>query len=172
MADDEGDAVVDDLVGHRHGLLGIAGIVVVHAFEHLAVDPAGLVDLLDGHFRADELHLAVLGHRTGDRAGDGDLDGVRRQAVAGAAGHGNGGEQPGKLPCDFAHKCSTVVFVVCGADRGSAINLQQASDHAAKLPCSHAKSQCPEASRQFALHYSRLRRLVSLWLIAIMASPD
>lgn len=57
MANDELDVVIDDLVGHRHGLFRIAGIVVANALQLRAVHPAGLVDLLDGHFGPDELHV-------------------------------------------------------------------------------------------------------------------
>src|SRR5690606_24953841 len=59
VTDHEGDAVVDDLVGHGHGLLGIAGVVIDHAFQLGAVDTAGLVDLFDGHARTNELHFAI-----------------------------------------------------------------------------------------------------------------
>lgn len=78
MADHELDAVVDHLVGDRHGLLGIAGVVIDDGFDLLALDATGLVDLLDRHLAAGELHVAVLGDRAGDRTGDADLDGVRR----------------------------------------------------------------------------------------------
>ncbi|MCY1294298.1 hypothetical protein D9M69_416600 [compost metagenome] len=91
VADHELDLVVDDLVGHGNGLLRIAGIVVDHAFELLAVHAAGLVDLLDGHLGADELHLTILRDGTGGRAGQSDLDGVGFFRAAGQADGGDGG---------------------------------------------------------------------------------
>src|SRR3546814_5111587 len=39
VADNELHFVIDDLVGHRHGLLRIAGVVVAYAFQLLAVHP-------------------------------------------------------------------------------------------------------------------------------------
>ncbi|MNY33607.1 hypothetical protein D3C86_1678920 [compost metagenome] len=78
VTDHELDFVVDDLVGHGHGLFRIAGVVVDQTFEHGAVHPARLVDLLDSHLGADELHLAVLRDSTGYRACHADLDGVSR----------------------------------------------------------------------------------------------
>src|SRR5690606_4162622 len=74
VADHEGNAIVDDLVGDRHGLLGIAGVVIDHAFELGTVHAAGLVDLLDGHARANELHFAILRDGTRHRSGEGDPD--------------------------------------------------------------------------------------------------
>src|SRR5690606_16570471 len=92
VADYEGNAIVDDLVGHRHGLFRVARVVVDHALKLGAVYTTGLVDLLDGHVGANELHFAVLRHSTGHRAGKGDLDGVRGHRVTGATGQGNGRE--------------------------------------------------------------------------------
>ncbi len=48
MTDDELDAVVDHFVGYGNGLFWIAGIVVFHGFELLAVDAALGVDVGDG----------------------------------------------------------------------------------------------------------------------------
>lgn len=83
VADHELHAVVDDLVCHRDGLLRVTGVVVANAFQLLAVHPAGLVDLLDGHLGTDELHVAILSDRTRHRAGQGDADGIRGERVAG-----------------------------------------------------------------------------------------
>jgi hypothetical protein len=48
VADHELDAVVDHFVGDCNGLFRIAGVIVFNGFEHLAVDAALGVDLLDG----------------------------------------------------------------------------------------------------------------------------
>ncbi len=78
VADHKLDAVVHHLVRDSHRLFGIAGIVIDDRFDLLAIDTASLVDLLDRHLAAGELHVPVLGYRTGDRACDTDLDGVCR----------------------------------------------------------------------------------------------
>ena len=95
--------VVDDLVGYGHGLFRITGVVVLDAFEHCTVHPAGLVDLLDGHFGTDELHFAVLGNGTGHRTGQSDLDGVSSHRIAGGAGQGHSGKQLGHLLGSLFH---------------------------------------------------------------------
>ncbi|MNE16789.1 hypothetical protein D3C80_1097430 [compost metagenome] len=103
VANDELDAIVDDLVGNGHGLFRIAGVVVDHTFKLLAVYAASLVDLLDGHFRANELHLPVLRDRAGHRAGKSDLDSVCSHRIAGNAGESHGGEQLGKTLSTLLH---------------------------------------------------------------------
>lgn len=97
MADDELDAVVDHFVGDGNGLFRVAGVVVFLGFEHLAIDAALGVDVFDGLFGADELHVAVLGDRAGFRAGDADLDGVGGKRMAGNPGQDHCGEQLGNL---------------------------------------------------------------------------
>jgi len=111
VADDELHFVVDDLVGYRHGLLRIAGVVVAHALELLAVHPAGLVDLLDGHFGPDELHVPVLRHRPGYRPCQSDADGIGGQGVAGCAGQCHCQENFRKTLIGL-HKCSTCIVIV------------------------------------------------------------
>jgi len=55
----------------------------IDGFDLLALDAARLVDLLDRHLAAGELHVTVLGDRAGQGAGNADLDGIGR------IGHGN-----------------------------------------------------------------------------------
>ena len=69
VTDDVFYFVVNDLVSYCHGLFRIAGVVIDHTFEHCAVDAASLVDLLDGHLGANELHLAILGNSASYGAG-------------------------------------------------------------------------------------------------------
>src|SRR5690606_12612024 len=76
VADHEADACVDDTVGHGDRLLWIAGVIEYHTLQLAAVDAAGLVDHLDGHVGAGELHVAILRHRPGNWTGQCDLDGV------------------------------------------------------------------------------------------------
>ena len=66
MADDEHDAVVDDLIGGGHALLGIAGVVVDLQRDLVAVDPAFLVDGLGRFFHALSHLVTERGHRAGD----------------------------------------------------------------------------------------------------------
>ena len=74
------------LVGDRHGLLRIAGVVADVEIELLAEHAAGGVDVLDGHFAAI-LHLrAEGGILTGDRANHRD----RGRVVVAAATAGDG----------------------------------------------------------------------------------
>ncbi|MNT45041.1 hypothetical protein D3C72_1815970 [compost metagenome] len=110
MANHVVNTVVDDLVGYGNGLFRVARVVVDHAFELSAVHPAGLVDLLDRHLGANELHLAVLGNRTGHRAGQGDLDGIGRYGVAGDTGESHGGEQFGNLLGSLIHSAPLLCF--------------------------------------------------------------
>ena len=73
MADDELDAVADELVGHRHALLRIGHVVALLELDLLAEDAAGLVDVVDGLLCRCELRPeSRVG--PGDRAGDADLD--------------------------------------------------------------------------------------------------
>ena len=78
----EADLVVNDLVGNRHGLLGVAGVVINDTFKLLTVDATFLVDLFDGHLGTDELHVPVLRDSPGNRTGQADLDVVGGQRVA------------------------------------------------------------------------------------------
>ena len=52
VADDELDAVADELVGDRHALLGIGHVVALLEGDLLAEDAAGLVDVVNGLLRA------------------------------------------------------------------------------------------------------------------------
>ncbi|MNO60167.1 hypothetical protein D3C76_507710 [compost metagenome] len=97
VADDELDAVVDHFVGDCNGLFRVAGVVVFLGFEHLAIDAALGVDILDGLLGADELHVAVLGHRAGFRACNPDLDGIGGKRMAGYPCQNHCGEQLGNL---------------------------------------------------------------------------
>ncbi len=97
MADDELDAIVDHLVGDCNGLFRVAGVVVFLGFEHLAIHAARGVDILDGLLCADELHVAVLGHRAGLGARNPDLDGIGGKRMAGYPCQNHCGEQLGNL---------------------------------------------------------------------------
>ncbi len=89
MAVDELDLLADDQVRHRDRLLRIAGVVLDHDLDLLAVDAAGLVDRGGGGFGA-ALHLvADRGERAGHRTGDGDDEVV---------GQGGGGERRERDP--------------------------------------------------------------------------
>ena len=48
MADDEFDAVADELVGDRDALLGIGDVVALLDLDLLAENAAGLVEVLGG----------------------------------------------------------------------------------------------------------------------------
>ena len=79
---DEHHALVDELVGHRHRLLRVAGVVTDLDLELLAADAALGVQVLRRQLGAALHLLAEDGVLPGDRAGDGD----------GHVGVGDGGE--------------------------------------------------------------------------------
>lgn len=110
MTDHELDAVVDDFVGYGDGLFRIAGIIVFDGLELLAIDAALGVDLFDGHFRATELHVAVLGYRAGLGAGDADLDGVSCERMAGDSGQNHSGKQFGNLLSSLIHSAPLLLL--------------------------------------------------------------
>ena len=112
VANHELNFVVDDLVGYGNGLLRIASVVIHHAFEHCAVHPAGLVDLLDGHLGTDELHFTVLRDGAGDWACQANFDGVSRYRVAGNASHGHGGKQFGNLLSSLVHSAPLLLVLI------------------------------------------------------------
>jgi len=72
MASHELDALRHHLVGNRHGLLRIAGIVTDFENEFFAIDSAGGVDVSHRHFGSALQLLTESGILAGDRAGDGD----------------------------------------------------------------------------------------------------
>ena len=74
MADHELDAVADELVGDRDALLRIGDVVAVLDGDLLAEDAAGGVDVVDRLLGAVLELRAEGGVRSGDRAGDADLD--------------------------------------------------------------------------------------------------
>ncbi len=112
MANDKADAFVDDTVGNRDGLFRVAGVVKHNPFELAAVHAASLVDLLNGHLGANELHVAVLGDRAGDRAGQRNLDGVGCQCTGAGTCQGCCGNHLGKcfFVCHFHVICSLVLL--------------------------------------------------------------
>ena len=72
MTVDEDDLLVDELVGDRDGLLGVAGVVADLQDQLLAVDAALGVDVLHRHL-GTVLHLHTEdGVLAGERPGDGD----------------------------------------------------------------------------------------------------
>ena len=69
MTGHEHNALVDHLVGHSHGLLGIAGIVTDFQYQLLTKHAAGSIDVFHRHF-SPGFHLLpergiLPGHRTG-----------------------------------------------------------------------------------------------------------
>ena len=94
VADDELDAVADELVGDRHALLRIGDVVALLDRDLLAEDAAGLVDVL-GRLRDAVGQLrAERGVRAGDRTGDADLDLRVRGAREGQARGEHKARQP------------------------------------------------------------------------------
>ncbi|MNN36531.1 hypothetical protein D3C81_1504310 [compost metagenome] len=110
VADYELDAIVDHFVGHRNGLFRVAGVVVFFGFEHLAVDAALGVDVFDGLFCTDELHVTVLSNRTGFRAGDADFDGIGCKRMAGNPGQNHCGKQLGNLLSSLTHSAPLILL--------------------------------------------------------------
>ena len=105
MAGDQRDPAAGQLVGDRHRLFRIAGVVADIEIERLAEHAAGGVDVFDRHLAA-VLHLrAERGILTRDRAHDGDRDGVALFAAAATDdqdGLREGSDQPGHtLHCDL-----------------------------------------------------------------------
>ena len=74
MADYKTNAIVDQAVGNRYGLLRVTHVVVFNGNELFAHDTAIGVDLLDRHAGARELHVTILGNGASHGAGDTDLD--------------------------------------------------------------------------------------------------
>ena len=72
VADDELDAVSDELVGDRDALLRIGDVVADDELDLLAIDAAGRVDVGDGLLGALLELCAESGVRAGDRTGDAD----------------------------------------------------------------------------------------------------
>ena len=74
MADHELDAVADELVRHRHALLGVGNVVAHFDFDLLPQNAAGLVDVFGGLL--DALGQLSAEGRVGsrDRSGDGEFD--------------------------------------------------------------------------------------------------
>jgi hypothetical protein len=108
VTDHELDAVVDHFVGH--GLFWIASVVVFFGFEHFAIYAALGVDVGDGLLGAHELHVAVLGHRAGFRAGNTDLDGVSCERMAGNPGQDHSGKQFGNLLSSLIHSAPLLLL--------------------------------------------------------------
>ena len=74
MADDELDAVADELVGDRHAFLRVGAVVAGRQHDLLAEDAAGGVDVSDRLLDAVLELRAEGGAAAGDRAGDAQLD--------------------------------------------------------------------------------------------------
>lgn len=110
VADDKLDAIVDHFVRYGHCLFRVASVVVFLGFEHLAVDAALGVDLLNGHFGTDELHVAVLSDRTGLGTCDADLDGIGGKRMAGNPGQNHCGKQLGNLLSSLTHSAPLILL--------------------------------------------------------------
>ena len=108
VADDEFDAVADELVGDRNALLGIGNVVALLDLDLLAENAAGLVEVVGGLRDALRQLRAERSVRAGDRTGDADLDLRVRGAREGQAG----GEHETRQPI-FLH---TTLPVFRGAD--------------------------------------------------------
>ena len=91
MADDELHPVIDNLVGDRHRLLWLAGIVIGFHDQLLAVQTAVGIDKINGGFRANLLNRAVLRDRPGFRPGKGDGNGVFGVGACGKQGENEQG---------------------------------------------------------------------------------
>ena len=74
MADDELDAVADELVGDRYALLRVGDVVAGLDLDLLAKDAAGLVDVLGRLIDPLRELRAEGGVGPGDRPGDANLD--------------------------------------------------------------------------------------------------
>ena len=97
MSGDQRHAFGGHLVGDRHGLFRVAGVVADIEIKLLAEHAAGGVDVLDGKLSA-VLHLLTEGGiLTRDRADDGDRRRVALLATtaSGQGGQSEGCEQPG-----------------------------------------------------------------------------
>src|SRR6476660_7635251 len=102
MPGHELDARGGHLVGDRHRLLRIAGVIAGGEVELFAEHAAGGVDVGDGHFAAI-LHLrAEGGVLAGNRPDNGDWGGVVTVAPA-TAGHGYGRGQSDEQPSNSLH---------------------------------------------------------------------
>ncbi len=94
MADNELDAIGDELVGDRNALLRVGDVVADRQHDLLAVDAASRVDVSGRHFGALLELSAKSGVRAGHRTGDADQDvcpGVA--AERDQRGQGNGGHE-------------------------------------------------------------------------------
>ncbi|MND65359.1 hypothetical protein D3C80_567250 [compost metagenome] len=74
MADHIADTVIDYLVGDGYRLFWIAGVVIFHADQFVALDTALGVDIGNRLTGAGEFHIAILRHRAGHRPDDRHLD--------------------------------------------------------------------------------------------------
>ena len=104
VADDELDAVADELVRDRHALLRIGDVVALLERDLLAEDAAGLVDVVDRLLRAVDELRPESGVRSGDRPGDAHLDlragGARERQSRGERDPG----QPIFLSFSYSHE--------------------------------------------------------------------
>ncbi len=111
MPIDEHHAVIGELVGHRHRLFRVAGVVAHLELQLLAKDAAGGIDVIDRLLGA-QLHLrAERGVLAGDRAGGGDLDlrlRGRRGQQACHSQRGGAGQQSTLHHDGFPRLCLTV----------------------------------------------------------------
>ena len=92
VAGHEHHALVGEVVGHAHRLLGVAPVVADGQLDLLAQYATLGVDVGDGFLGALAHLLADRGLRAGHRAGDADLDVGPGAAAAKDAGRGNGEE--------------------------------------------------------------------------------
>ena len=120
VADDELDAVADELVGDRDALLGIGNVVALLELDLLAENAASLVEVLNRLSDAVGQLRAERGVRAGDRAGDAELDlRVRRAGEAEA-----GGEHETRQPV-FLHTTLPVFGAQTAPPRRKRSHLRQ-----------------------------------------------
>ncbi|CAM4123974.1 Uncharacterised protein [Klebsiella grimontii] len=74
MADNVLNTVIDDFIRHRNGLFRVAGVIVLHGNQLIALDAALGVNIFDRLARAVEFHIAPLGYRARHCANNGDLN--------------------------------------------------------------------------------------------------
>ena len=91
MADDEVDAVAEEIVGDRNALARIGGVVADDQLDLLAVDAAGGIDVGDGLLDAVLELCAERCVRAGHRPRDAQFELLRSAVTAGE--HGDGRER-------------------------------------------------------------------------------
>ena len=82
MADNIFNAVVDHFVGYGYRLFRVAGIIIFHGNQLIALDAAFRVDIGNRLLRAGKFLIAVLRYRTRHRADNGHFDILSKRHIA------------------------------------------------------------------------------------------